>query len=417
MQRFEVPQLAWFGRGSLTLEFPDDWRVEYCPMLGYNAPPITAEDIRAALLNPIGSRTIQKLAEGRKEAAIIFDDMTRPTRVYEIAPLILEELRRGGITSDHVRFICALGAHGACYRYDFAKKLGESIVEEYPVYNHNPFHNLTEVGKTSRGTPVIVNSEVMECDVKIGIGCTVPHPFAGFGGGGKIMLPGVAGIESINYNHGVVAGNDRRKPNPNPTAVWGSVANNVCKSDMDEFARVSRLDFKVDALVNGLGETVALYAGDVVDEHRESIKLGRRLYNTQLTGQVDVLVANTYAKANEASLALGLWGGHVRSGGAIVIIAEAPEGQVTHYVYGKFGKERGGTLYAFSRVRKTVKIIVYSKYRLVDPFLPIADNRDLVWVKTWKEALEEVGLAQPSLRAAVLPNAEIQCPPEVLARP
>jgi hypothetical protein len=90
---------------------------------------------------------------------------------------------------------------------------------------------------------------------------------------------------------------------------------------------------------------------------------------------------------------------------------------VTHYVYGKFGKERGGTLYAFSRVRKTVKIIVYSKYRLVDPFLPIADNRDLVWVKTWKEALEEVGLAQPSLRAAVLPNAEIQCPPEVLARP
>ncbi len=83
--------------------------------------------------NPIGTKPLRMLAEGKDSAVIIFDDLTRPTKVGEIAELILEEIR-----VKEVVFVCANGAHGTFNREDFAAKLGERIVENYPVFDHNP---------------------------------------------------------------------------------------------------------------------------------------------------------------------------------------------------------------------------------------------------------------------------------------
>ncbi len=155
-----------------------------------------------AFLNPIGTKPISELAKGKKEVVILFDDLARPTPVVEIVPFVLRELEKAGISDRQVRFIAALGAHGAHTANDFRKKLGEEVLDRFPVYNHHPFDFCTYLGKTSRGTPVSINKEVMACDLKIGIGSIVPHAFSGFGGGGKILLPGVAHIDSIAYNHG-----------------------------------------------------------------------------------------------------------------------------------------------------------------------------------------------------------------------
>ena len=83
-------------------------------------------------------------------------------------------------------------------RVDFAKKLGEETLSRFPVYNHNPFVNCVYVGTTSYGTEVFINAEVMKCDLKITIGSIVPHIFAGFGGGSKIIMPG----GNLYRNHG-----------------------------------------------------------------------------------------------------------------------------------------------------------------------------------------------------------------------
>ena len=121
----KLPQLAWHGTRALELPLPDGWQVEVCHMAGYRRPALRPDKIRAAINSPLGSPPIRELARGKKEVVIIFDDMSRVTRVAEIVPSVLEELAAAGIADSQVRFIAALGTHGAMNRLDFVKKLGE----------------------------------------------------------------------------------------------------------------------------------------------------------------------------------------------------------------------------------------------------------------------------------------------------
>ncbi|MEM2906190.1 MAG: lactate racemase domain-containing protein [Candidatus Bathyarchaeia archaeon] len=415
----KLPELAWYGAGYVNIRFPEAWDVIVSPMEGYDAKPVEKAEVKAALRNPVGGKSLKRLSRGRKEAVIIVDDMTRPTRTYELLPPVLEELKRGGITRDHIRVIVGLGAHGACDRIDFAKKLGEKVVEEYPVYNHNPFGSHVDLGETSRGTPVQVNSEVMDCDLRIGVGLVVPHPQAGFGGGAKIILPGVVSMDTIAANHGDVGGFKSGDSQPHPSAGWGKVEGNVVRLDMEEAAKMAGLDAKLDVLVNGIGETTAVFYGDFVQEHRAAVNVARSHYATQIVPEADVVVANTYAKANEATLSLALANASVKQGGTIVIIANAPDGQVTHYLYGKFGKRFGGRLHRPSLTSpKFGKLILCSQFKVVDPFLPIVNPELITWVSSWSEAVEAVGRpATGKFRVAVYPNAETQAPREALQQP
>lgn len=415
----KLPELAWYGAGFMNLHLPEKWDVTVASMPGYADKPLQTGQVRTSLRNPVGSKDLADLCRDRSEAVVIVDDMTRPTRTYELLPPVLEALRRGGITRDHIRVIVGLGAHGACNRIDFAKKLGEKTVEEYPVYNHNPFGSHVDLGRTSRGTPVQVNGEVMECDLKIGIGLVVPHPQAGFGGGAKIVLPGVVSMDTIAANHGDLGGFRSGDSKPHPSAGWGKTERNVVRLDMEETAAMAGLDFKLDVLVNGLGETTGVFCGDFVQEHRAAVKVARRTYATEVVPEADVVVANTYGKANEATLSLPLANASVRPGGTVVIIANAPEGQVTHYLYGKFGKMLGGRLFRPSLASPRFgKLIICSQFKIVDPFLPIVNPELITWVGNWAEAIEEIGRpATGDFKVAIYPNAEMQAPREVLEQP
>ena len=163
----KLPQLAWHGIKELELPLPDNWQVEMGYMAGYDRPALSPDRIREAVTGKlIGLPPIRELARGKKEVVIIFDDMTRVTRVADIVPFVLEELAAAGIPDSSIRFIAALGCHGAMNRADFVKKLGEETVARFPVYNHNPFANCIYVGTTKTyGTKVYVNEEVMKCDL------------------------------------------------------------------------------------------------------------------------------------------------------------------------------------------------------------------------------------------------------------
>jgi nickel-dependent lactate racemase len=400
-----LPELIWYGNRTFEIDIPDDWDIEICPMRGTARKPMNIAEMQISIGNPIGSPRLKEIARGKKTAVIIFDDITRPTRVEELAPIVIEELLAGGIDEEDITFMCALGSHGAHTYHEFRKKLGADICERFRIYNHNCYENCVEVGTTSRGNRLLVNREVMEAEVKVGIGCITAHNGMGFSGGSKILLPGVAHLDSIEYNH-----RDVRAQAPE-TCGMGKYDGNVMRADSEEGSRMAGLDFKVDVLVNGRGATTAVFAGDFLEEHTRAVELAKDVYATEPRPRnKDIVIANAFTKANEMALAL-LAGVYALENltGTTVIFANAPEGQITHYLRRSFGRNYGGPLYPTATIPDSIRVILVN---------PCMDKTSTDWfanpeiftsVKDWSSALailrETYGAGA---RVAVVPNATMQ---------
>ncbi len=409
--KVRVPQLAWYDNDEIELTFPESWQVTTCYMRGHDRPRLSAEGFRQAFANPIGTRPIRELARGKSEVVILFDDMARATRIAEIAPYVLRELEAAGVKDGSVRFIAALGAHGALNRIDFAKKLGEEVLSRFPVFNHNPYENCTFLGNTSLGTPLAINSEVMACDLKIGIGSIVPHPLTGFSGGGKIVLPGVASMDSIAYSHGNLIAEAMARGED--IAAWvGRSEDMDLRTDANEAAEMAGLDVKIDAVLNGHGETTALFVGSVAPAHAEGIRLASEVYATEPIEGLDVAVMNTYAKANEAFLALPITTVALRGGGGdLVLIANAPEGLVTHYLAGSFGRKTGGRLWLArtSPPPNVERIIMFAPHIDMAGAGWLGPPECIVWAKTWPEVIDLIAAKHGDKpRVGVIPDATLQ---------
>ena len=410
-RRVRLPQLAWYEDNQVELRFPSSWDVSVCYMKGHRRPPMTERKMREAFSKPIGTKPIRELARGKKEVAVLFDDMSRPTRVAEIVPHVLEELEAAGVRDDAVRFIAAVGAHGALTRIDFAKKLGEGVLRRFPVYNHNPYENCDFLGNTSSGTPVSVNREVMSCDLKIGIGCILPHPLTGFGGGSKIVMPGVSSIDTMEAHHSSLI-MKLLTEGVDPGIGLATFEGNMLRLDIVEIARMAGLDVKIDVVVNGRGQTTALFIGDPADAHAEGVRLAREVYATTPVDGPDVVVLNAYAKASEAVLAVPLLAPFLRERPQdLVLIANAPEGQVQHYLVRSFGKKVGGRLWSAPTgpLQHIDKFVMFSSHIDMAGADWLASPESIIWARTWAEVLETLAEKHGDrARVAVVPDATMQ---------
>jgi nickel-dependent lactate racemase len=407
MTEIKLPQLAWHDTGELVLTLPDGWPVEICNMAGYDRPALTPDEIRAAIAAPVGMAPLREYARGKKEVVIICDDMTRVTRAAVIVPHVLAELAEAGIKDSQIRFIAATGCHAAMNRLDFIKKLGEAVLRRFPVYNHSPFDGCVYAGTTSRGTKLSINAEVMRCDLKIGIGSVVPHIMAGFGGGSKIVLPGVAAYETVLALHAPPKDAGLK----DTVTGMGAIEDNPRRRDIEEAAAIVGLDMKIDALVNLWGETTAVYAGAPAPCYAAALVGAREHYLTPAARDKDIVIANTFAKANEAPSGLLVAFPSVKpSGGDVVLTANAPEGQITHYLMGPFGNEMGGKLQLKMRPPENVgRLIVFSEYPELSSRNYLEDTDKVVLLHKWEDVLallKERHAAGASV--AVYPNADIQ---------
>ena len=411
MKMLKLPQLAWDGTKELELSITDSWQVEMGYMAGYDRPALTPDQIKAAVTqNLIGTPPIRKLAKGKKEVAILFDDMTRVTRVADVVPFVLEELAEAGIPDERVRFIAALGCHGAMNRFDFVKKLGEETVARFPVYNHNPYANCTYVGTTATfGTKVYVNEEVMKCDLRIAIGSVVPHPRTGFGGGGKIILPGVTSFETTEYNHKMFF---KTLQEQGPTVIGMGVFDpNPARIDIEEATTLTGLDVLINCLVNMWGKTTAIFAGALKPAYAAAVQEAKTHYLTPKTKGKDIVIANTFAKANEAWIGLGITYPALKpEGGDIVIIANNPGGQVTHYLLGPFGNTIWGPLRRERKIPQQVnRLIVYTEYPDLGNRAWFGTTDKTLFLHNWDDVLQVLQEAHDKdAKVVVYPNAEIQ---------
>jgi nickel-dependent lactate racemase len=413
MEQISLPQLAWHGVKELKITLPDNWKTTLGNFPGYNRPKLSPTALKKSLASPIGMAPLRKYARGKKEVVILFDDMTRVTRAAEIIPHVLTELAAAGIEDKQIRFIAAVGCHGALDRADFAKKLGEDVLKRFPVYNHSPFTNCVYAGTTSGGVKVNINAEVMQCDLKIGIGSVVPHIMAGFGGGNKIVLPGVASYETIMALH---APRQTKKPDGFNATVTGMgvIAGNPRRRDIDEAADIVGLDMTVNALVNGWGDTVALVAGKPGPAYAAALEAAKKHYLTPVLKNADIAIANTYAKANETVSGLPIaFAALKETGGDVVLIAQAPDGQATHYLMGPFGNNIAGKLQLQMKVPPNVRrLIIFNRYPELASRHFVEPTDRVVMVEKWSEVLGLLKQDYPQkAKVVVYPNADIQyCP-------
>jgi nickel-dependent lactate racemase len=408
LNKISVPARRWYENKEKIISFPARWQVDNLTSRGLEKKALSAGQIKKRIDHPVEGAPLIELARGKKQAVIIFDDMTRPTPVKDVAPYVLKILHKAGMKRGQIRFIWALGSHGAYDMIAARKKLGDEIVENYPVYNHDPFQNIVHAGKTPAGIDVWFNREFMSCDLKIGIGCVTPHVHVGFGGGAKIIFPGVAGIESIKAFH------EHFQVEPSRHGL-GNFENNTMRFECDAAGDLAGLDFKVDCLVNRRGEIAGLYAGSFRATHRQGAAQAQEAHRIKTTGNYDVVIANTYAKANEAGIAMLLVRQLLRGDkqGVGVIISDASEGQVPHYVFGPWGTDYGGHHYRF--MSKGIipgmmkKLIVLNPWPTPSCIKWIGHEDDITLVKSWKEVQAVLQKEFPAAaKVGVIQDATIQ---------
>ncbi len=312
-----------YERRKIDFSIPKGWHL----ISSEDKPPVKgvvdpAQEIKRALDHPIGSPKIEDLARPGMDVALLFDDLQRPTPVHLALPEILNRLNRAGIPDNRITGICSLGTHPIPTLEQLRTKVGDEVFSRLKdrIFSHDPHSNDNViVGKTHRGALVEINPYVAFSDLIIGVGECMPHPCAGFGGGYKIIMPGVCSYRSVASHHFTWMRHRSSRVN--------RLEGNSFFEEIVDAGRLSRLAFKLDFIINEKKEVVKAFAGDPMAEHREACNYSTSLYTVPLTKLADVTITSAFPMeiGVQATKALTMAGFCTRSGGAIIWVAPQKE--------------------------------------------------------------------------------------------
>lgn len=324
MTRVEIP----LGSGKISADVPNLITVLRPNEVAGLPDPAAA--VRDALRNPIGSRPLFEIASGRKDAAIVVNDITRPYPGGLLVREIAAELNRAGIPDSAVTLVVACGNHRPNTEKELRGMFGDGVVERFRIVNHNggDQESLKYLGTTGRGVPIWINRLVADADLKIVTGLITPHHSAGFSGGRKSILPGVSGLKTLNIHHSL--------PIRPYEASMGWYQGNPFHEESLLAARMVHVDFVVNTIDNESRQVVAVVAGDVDLAHKKGVEICRRIWEVDLPRKVDITITGPGGYPRDFDLhqsqkAVSCAEMATRPGGIIILCAEARDG------IGKFG--------------------------------------------------------------------------------
>ena len=294
--------------------------------------------VKEALENPVDSAKLSELAKGKQNVVIIASDHTRPVPSKIIMPLMLEEIRKGNPDAD-ITILIATGCHRGTTKEELISKFGEEIVNNEKIYIHDcdEKEKLINIGTLPSGGDCEINSIAINADLLVAEGFIEPHFFAGFSGGRKSVLPGVAGRSTVLANHcSEFISHD--------SARTGVLENNPIHEDMLWAAKKARLQFVVNVVLNADKEVIYAVAGDVENAHKKG---------------TDFLSAQCGAKAIYSDVVISTNGGYpldqnvyqavkgmtaaeatVNQDGVIIMIASSSDGIGGDHFYHQLADER-----------------------------------------------------------------------------
>jgi len=400
-----------FGRTTLELEIPE----RNISSVILPSEPETREEgtflIKKALENPIKSRRLSEIVNPDSKITIIVSDVTRPTPTAKILPPLLEELYLGGAKKENITIVFALGLHRLQTEEECRQLAGIEIFESIRCIQHDR-ERCKYIGETSFGTPVEVFEEVLDSDLIISTGTVEFHYYAGYGGGGKSILPGVCSEKTILSYHGFYSKLFEGSP-------LSGRADSPARQNIEEAARIAGLNFILNVVINSKKEIVSAVAGDFIEAHRKGTGIVDSMYKVPVEPADAVIVScggfpkdiNLFQATKSLENAIPA----VKKGGSIVLVAECTEG-IGDKVYERWNREcktpeeaiekfrrsfefGGHKAATVGRAAKNFELYLVSK-------LPEEDSRKAFCIpaKSLDEALEKVLSEYPDAKIHIMPN-------------
>jgi nickel-dependent lactate racemase len=409
-----------YGRGSQACRLPDDLKVEVVEPAGVEAAADPAGLVEAALDVPVGGVDWDQW-RGARSAAIAISDKTRPVPHEQLLPPLLRRLEGLGLAPEEIRLFIATGAHPRVPERDFPHVVPAEVLSRYAVLCHDADdrRNLVHLGVTSRGTPVWANRRFLQADLRLVVGNIEPHQFQGFSGGVKGVAIGLAGRETIQHNHALMA---------DPQARLGRYKRNPARQDVEEIGQVMGVHLALNVILNGQKQIVQVLAGEPRAVMERGIPLSRAACQVAVATPFDLVIASPGGHPKDINLyqsqkALAHASLMTRDGGAVILVAACPEGAGSRAheawmagvrspdeVFAKFAREglQVGPHKAFQIARDAARV----RAILVSEMAPELVRRLLLRpAGTLEEAL---GLALPHLpanaRVAIMPRASSTIP-------
>ena len=319
-----------YGRDGLSVDLPEH-RIEIIEPHFTPGLPDESAAIQAALRQPISAPPLRELVRREDDVVIVFSDLTRPMPNDRVLPVLLHELSH--VPSQNITLMNALGTHRPNTDAELRSMLGDSIVDGYRIVQHDCLdqNNLTRIGTTRFGHEVWLNKAFLEARVKILTGFIEPHFFAGFSGGPKAVLPGVAGETTILGNHSgpMIA---------HPSTNWGITAGNPVWEEINEVANRAAPTFILNVTLNKDRAITGVFAGDMKEAHRRGAEFARSQAMVDVRQAFDIVITtnagypldlNLYQAVKGMSAAAQI----VKPGGSIIVAAECWDGIPDHGEY------------------------------------------------------------------------------------
>lgn len=314
-----------YGRGSIEVAFPDAQTrvIEPSHQRGLSDEKAA---VLAALASPIGTAALASQITPDARICIVHTDITRATPNDRLIPWLLEFLEKSGATRSRITLLNGLGTHRPNTRAELEQMLTPRVVADFRCINHQPENRdaLVQFGVTKSGAPALLNRHLAEADVRIITGFIEPHFFAGFSGGPKGIMPGVAGLETVISNHGAANIGS-------PHAAFGITEGNPIWEEMRDIALRVGPSFLLNVALNERRKITGVFAGDLLAAHRAGIEFVRESAMQRVEAPFDIVVTTNSGYPLDMNLYQGVKGMAaaariVRDGGTIILAAECSDG-------------------------------------------------------------------------------------------
>ncbi len=320
-----------YGRSGLDVDF-DPGRTDVVRPARRRPAADPAAELRQALTDPVAGRALRERVPAGSTVAISVCDITRPQPRRDMVAAVLGELD-GLVARADVTIIVATGTHRGNTDAELRRMLGDDLVDGIRIVNHDARDPDQLVWRgIHAGVPVWLNRHWCEADVRITTGFVEPHFFAGFSGGPKLVVPGLAGLDTVLVLHDAARiGSDR--------ATWGVIEGNPVHDDIRAVVgAVGGVTFALDVTLDDDQRIVAAYGGDLFAMHAAACTQVRSAAMVAVPELYDVVVTtgsgypldqNLYQSVKGMSAAASV----VKPGGAVLCVAECADGFPEHGSY------------------------------------------------------------------------------------